>query len=415
MLSLRSFPLATPAALFGLLLGLRAAVGCSSIDPATSSSTTSASSSSAGAGGAVGTGGAGGSGGRQALGLNDITWLTPLPAATDAVLARATDLASDGKPFLSKALVTQVLTIPGSINSLGGSNPYERLHVVAARFDLCDRAEAGACKDAEDARFRLVFQPIQGAQFDDLGFHVFYSVPRAEVPKVVAALRELAALQAEPLTSPLHVSKGISAGGDYVTKLRALLATYCSEATVVRVTVMGQDLTAAAFRWRFHGIEKTGGSFQEIAILAGGSSFEEVVLLNNTSYDATPKLDKPKGMSLALDEQGFAAAGKGEQTLALDALAQIDNPLINVPNTLSCASCHIATIVLAARAEASGIDPKTLPSAFKTSFDTSVAAGESAENSVILRGLCYRGVLVAISQRVVNETAQALVEINARF
>lgn len=415
MPSLRSFPFAAPALLFGLLLGPLAALSCSSVDPATASSTTSTSSSSSGAGGAGGAGGSGGSGGGQALGLNDITWLTPLPAAPGAVLAQATDLASDGKPILSKALVTQVLTIPGSVNSLGGANPYDRLHVVAARFDLCDRAEIGACKDADDARFRLVFQPIQGASFDDLGFHAFYSVPRAEVPKVVAALRELAALQAEPLTAPLHVSKGISAGGDYVTKLKALLRAHCSETTAVRVTVMGQDLTAAAFRWRFHGIEKTGGSFQEIPILAGGSTFEEVLLLDNTSYDATPKLDKPKGMSLALDEQGFAAASKSEQTLALDALAQTDNPLLNVPNTLSCASCHVATIVLAARAKASGIDPKTLPSRFETSFDTSVAAGESAENSVILRGLGYRGVAVAISQRVVSETAQALVEINARF
>ena len=120
-------------------------------------------------------------------------------------------------------------------------------------------------------------------------------------------------------------------------------------------------------------------------------------------------------MSLALDEPGFAAASTSEQTLALDALAQTDNPLIHVPNTLPCASCHIATIVLAARAKTSGIDPETLPSRFETSFDTSVAAGKSAENPVILRGLGCRGVLVAISRRVVNETAQALLEINARF
>ena len=72
-------------------------------------------------------------------------------------------------------------------------------------------------------------------------------------------------------------------------------------------------------------------------------------------------------------------------------------------------------MAFASRTATSGIDPETLQSAFKTSFDTSIAAGESAQNPVILRGLGYRGVEVAISQRVVNETAQALSEINARF
>ena len=63
----------------------------------------------------------------------------------------------------------------------------------------------------------------------------------------------------------------------------------------------------------------------------------------------------------------------------------------------------------------SGVDPKTLPSAFTTSIDTSIAAGASADNPVILRGLGHHGVAIAISQRAANETAQALSEINARF
>jgi hypothetical protein len=354
-------------------------------------------------------GGAGG--GAPSLGLNDITWLTPLPAGKTPVLASAADLASDGKPLLSKALVTQVLTTPG-MSTIGG-DVYDVLHLVAARFDLCDREAAGACKDTDDARFRLVFQPLEGGQFDDFGLHVFYAVPRADVPKVVAALHELAMLQGEPVTAPLHVSKGISAGGAYVTKLKALLATYCSEATATRVTAMGQELTAAAFRWLFHGIEKKGGAFQEIPMTGFDATTQEALLLDISSFDVTPAVDTPKGFATAVDAMKFTKATMPEQITALDALEQIDNPLLSVPSNVSCVTCHVSTIVRAGRL--ANVDPKTLPSRFKSTFDTSVAAGKSEEDPDIIRGLGYRGFSLAISQRAANETAQAATEINARF
>lgn len=365
-------------------------------------------------GGGAGTGGdsgGGGGGAKPALGLNDVTFLLPLPSSADPVLFRASDVATNGEVLLPQALVEQVLTIPDHPNAI--TVPYDTLQLVGVRFDLCDRAAAGPCPSSEDARFRLVFQPIQDGQAADVGFHVFYTVPKTEVPAIVASLRELAGLRSLPIDSPLQVSSALATDAAYKNKLRALLADACSASRVVRVTVMGQELMFASFRWIFHGIEKRGGSFQEIAIPGAQSSVQEVQLLGMVSYELTPAVDAPAGLAVAISQPAFAAANADERAAALDALAQADNPLLTVPNTIQCAACHVSTVVLAARADESGLDPNATDGHYTSAFNGSVEGGTSASEDVLLRGLGYRGTSVAISQRVVNETAQVLTEIAA--
>jgi hypothetical protein len=71
--------------------------------------------------------------------------------------------------------------------------------------------------------------------------------------------------------------------------------------------------------------------------------------------------------------------------------------------------------VLNARALATAIDPLTLPGRYTSKFDLSVAGGQSAATPRTIRALGYLGTQPMISQRVVNDTAQTLTEIDDRY
>src|SRR4029079_6595712 len=134
----------------------------------------------AGAGGSAGgLGGSGGTAPSQPLDMNDVTILTPLPQSiATPVLLRGSDLADDGTTLVPRPLFDRLVidASPGRpIHLL--DTAYERLHLVAVRFDLCDRHRPGACPADEDARMRLVFQPISATSgADDVGFSAFYTI-----------------------------------------------------------------------------------------------------------------------------------------------------------------------------------------------------------------------------------------------
>ena len=64
--------------------------------------------------------------------------------------------------------------------------------------------------------------------------------------------------------------------------------------------------------------------------------------------------------------------------------------------------------------QSASIDPLTLPGRYTSKFDLSTAGGASTTRSVT-RALGYIEMTPLISQRVVNETAQALSEIEQRY
>jgi hypothetical protein len=82
---------------------------------------------------------------------------------------------------------------------------------------------------------------------------------------------------------------------------------------------------------------------------------------------------------------------------------------------LPCVACQVSTIVMSARAASTAIDPIGLPGRYTSKFDLSVAGGKSRQTDRTIRALGYLTQTPMISQRVVNDTAQALTEIETRF
>ncbi|MEO5768909.1 MAG: hypothetical protein ABIS92_11220 [Polyangia bacterium] len=352
--------------------------------------------------------------------MNDVTILAPLPPSnTTVVLMRGTDFADDGTALVPRVLFDR-LAGPAPDTGLSpilGAATYERIHLIAVRVDLCDRLLPGACRETDDARMRLVFQPLHGdGEAEDVGFHAFYTIRHDEIAGAVAALRELAML-APPQTGALRVSPALSATNPeaYATKVRAFVKRYGGDGRLARLTVNAQPQVSGQVRWVLRGVEKKWNAFVDIPIVGASATDVSESIVFGDSYDVKPIADTPSGLLGALQKNMFDAASATKQRDYLAVLAAVENPMTHTTETTACVACHVSTVVTRERSIGASIDPLTLPGRYTSNFDLSTAAGESATNPRTLRALGFAVRQPMISQRVVNETAQTLAELEARF
>lgn len=414
---LKATPPAFPALAASILLfaGCVTSLSTTGEGGAGGSGGTGTGASGTGASGTGATGGGGSGGGATApLGMNDVTVLVPL--SPTSVQLKATDVADDGAPLVPNAVFEQLIKDPMGQDQI--FETLDRFQITAVRFDVCDRVNPGPCPAGSDGRLRVVFQPVDatlGAA--DAGLHAFYSIPAAEMPAVVAQLRQLAELQAEPTTSPLKVSPALSKDpeGAYASQLRSLIIARSGEKRLTRLTFLAQPEVNQAVLWVARGVEDQGSGLVPIQIPDINATSETTILTGTNSYDVTPLVDAPAGIALAWQEKDFGASSANAKAQALAALAGVESPLASTPGTVQCMTCHTSTLLTAVRSKAAGVDPLTVPGRYTSSYDLSIAAGESAQSPFFVRGLGWRGETPLISQRAANETAQALTEIEARF
>ncbi len=337
------------------------------------------------------------------LGLNDVTFLLPLEPL-DA-----------GTPF-----PPAVEIIPfSSFDRLTSASPrvqtdLSRLRVLAARFDICDRATPTPCAADADGVFRLVLQPVFGAppRVEDVTFHAFFAVPRAEVPQVVDELRELAELQNVPLESALRVN---TADAIWRQRLVQLITRYAKSARMHRLTLFGQESDRAALIWIFRGEERAPNTLGPIEIPGIATTSQEVLLFGGDSYVVTPVADFPSGFSRAVMESTFRNATAAQQLESVRSLLAIDNPSLHTANTVQCASCHLVTTLLQPRAADAGIDVTAQPESFGSSTFDLTPLGAQSTRFRTLRALGYFNETPLISQRVINETVTALEELEQKY
>lgn len=340
----------------------------------------------------------------RALGLNDVTLLLPL----DSVDA-GTPLPGP-EALLRYDLFDRLSTTPGDVLT-----DFDRLRVVAIRFDVCDRAAPGRCPDGADGSLRLVLQPLlRTAEAEDVALHAFYPVPAAEVPELVDSLRRLARLQDVPLTAPLQVNQAWKTNAEYTQGLAALVARYAAPAKLVRVTLFGQLTMNAALIWVFRGVEKHGAGFERIDIPDVMAQDQQAVLFGGASFTATPIADAPAGFRRVLSESDFAAATPAQQREALESLTASDNPTLHTAQTVQCVTCHVSTTLLDQRAADAGIDLSTLPTRFTSRFDLT-PLGKDSVRPFTLRALGWLRKEPLVAHRAVHETANVVEEMEARF
>jgi hypothetical protein len=301
----------------------------------------------------------------------------------------------------------------------GAAIRFGDFQIVAVRFDLCERAAIGACPRGAPGRLRLVLQPLYlraGAMFaHDVALHAFYPIPAEELAAVVGELRRLSARRHAPPDAPLAVSPAAAAGDAvYLDGLRGLVRRYARAASLVRLTVIGQAADAAAFAWIFRGVDRDGEGFAPMVIPGIAAAQQTVQLAGGDTVYRTDRIaDVPSGFALATNGPRFAAATPDERAAAVAALIERQNPTLHDTVDTQCIGCHLATYLTARRAAAARIDPASLPGWFAPRVGAvPTIAGQDPR---VVRAFGWAGNAPAISQRVVNDTAEVLAEIEARF
>jgi hypothetical protein len=333
------------------------------------------------------------------LGLNDVTWLLPL------------EQLDAGSPFPPPSEVVPFAAFDRLTNAMPVvRTDLARLRVVGVRFDICDRALPVPCAEDADGVFRLVLQPVFGVppRVEDVALHAFFAVPRAEVPEVVDELRALAEM--------LNVSRGaalkVNTGDEpWRQRLGALVGRYAKSARMHRLTLFGQQSERAAIVWIFRGEERS----VPIDIPGVMSTSQEVLLFGGDSYQVTPLADSPSGFTRAVMETTFRGSTGAQQLESVRSLVAVDNPLLHTANTVQCVTCHLSTTLAPPRAADAGIDLATLDELYRAPlFDPTPLGGQGARFRT-LRAFGYFADAPLVSQRVINETANVLSELEQRY
>lgn len=351
----------------------------------------------------------------HALGMNDVSILLPL---SDSPGLFTTVGKLNGVPGFSGELAPRA-----AFAQLAGTEvyePFDVFHIVGIRFDLCDRQDTLPCPTGVDGQLRLVLQPLEmppsaPTRAADTALHAFYPIPAASVAFAVNELRALARLGGMQTESALAVNSAAppyDTPSEYRDRLRAFVARYAKADKLQLLTLAGEIHSVNPMQWMFRGVQRNGTTFDAFTIPAINATSQRVLLQD--TFSTNPALDAPSGFGVAISDVQYNSAGSASRMVALGALAATQNPTMHGPGGLQCASCHVATRVLALRTDADDIDPATVPNRFTSSRAISISYGVSDE---VWSPRAFAWVMVwpAISERVANESAVVLDEIEQRF
>jgi len=171
-------------------------------------------------------------------------------------------------------------------------------------------------------------------------------------------------------------------------------------------------------------VREAGGDLDAL-----GDGRAELILARTVSAEGRSRgvvggRSTPVGVLAELGERLVVVHGQSDQLRlrsaaaqrdALDALVATQNPLLTTSSTAQCIACHTSTYLGVHRAQVAVIGLGTLPSRFQSTHDVRLEDGISATTPASLHAFGWLGGDIAISQRVVNETAMVLDEIQQRF
>lgn len=355
------------------------------------------------------------------LGLNDITVLLPLPSAKEF-----SELLPTEKLIPKKAYSLLPILFP----VIDQDNAYEHnLKVIAMRFDPCFFEGTGPMKCTP--QIRLVWQPliIVGEQTNtlDTAIHSFYSFNTTEWQNILAELKSISnadpslALQAHPtlLAEGYH--------GPYWQNLKTLVLKYCNEKSLNRLTVMTNRMDRV---WGFQGLDKktdntTGWTQIRIPTLTIPDR-PDALVVNQAFFldpDSMQNLREFKGGISLIDKKSTSWFRMSSDSLKfketfkqedLENLIQrayaIENPNLHNPGTVDCVSCHLAQVMRLWTED--NFPNQKFNELFKTDIYTSTKPTSNLSIEPYqfnrARNLGYFNRDLAISQRVINETAQIL-------
>lgn len=344
------------------------------------------------------------------LGPNDVSVLFPISDANNLMSASTLGL---GGALLPRNIFDQ---IPEDLTNeiVGGDATYSALRVVSFRFDPCFTV---TLESACQPQLRVVFQPIvldRGLHAADGAIHLMYNLNVDQAGAALSALRSAATLAPENVdatlrTNPALVQQGLL--GSYGTALRTLITTLAGPDNLARMTFITRT-RARQPTWHFGGFAIQ--AFVETGFGAPGPI--TIPLIDQrlqTLSNAPPQPGSPINMLLTPEfgEEAGRIGTSGSAIAALNAsdprllalrqwYARVEGPTAHTPDTVDCASCHVAGHIRRAVIQQHGADPAD-------TIESPGAVAQSPADRVLdnTRAFGYFNTDPAISQRTANETA----------
>lgn len=292
---------------------------------------------------------------------------------------------------------------------------YAALRVVGMRVDPC----FGGKPCYPQIRFVLQALSPDGSRAFDGSIHALYNLSEDAFTRLKARLRALAEVSPENgnvsrlEVSPALVAQGM--GGPYAVALRQAATEFVSGTNLAKITFMTRVGNA---RWDFGGF-----NLQEFTPTGGFpiAGIDGQILLQTVRENGAPNQGLPPGtapynynvtptvlrgeLNSVLSTASAANATSDTRQRAMDALARVENPMIESPDTVDCSACHLANRVRGHLQTAFGLGSSLSYSANSEVLRLVAGADTDKDN---LRAFGYFDAQPAISQRVANETAMVL-------
>jgi hypothetical protein len=363
--------------------------------------------------------------------MNDMTIVVPLAktqAEADAFLTATSP--GVGGPLLPKPLYTAVFPDPTNSGGIGADVQmfYANLRVVAIRFDPCF-AQIGPITDIAkcDNQIRVIFQSLtfdSGGNAVDGAVHAFY---RLEHEDLLAAVREVIALRKAqgqtrsmgPLAPhPLLVAQGDD--GAFAQGLAQIVLKYCGSSNLIRFTHFQSSNLQTV--WGFSGFDIADGKTTPMMI--------PTVSTTSVSFFAgfaapiaggfTPETTSTDDVAVLANITNAKAASATATHAAFDASLRIENPNFHSPNTIDCASCHVAEAardligedVLAISETGNANAFKADPNWVSARSMKETTSPRTQTDGLNVHMLSYKFNELMIGQRVINETANLVAYMN---
>jgi|JI10StandDraft_1071094.scaffolds.fasta_scaffold53453_4 hypothetical protein len=352
----------------------------------------------------------------RSLATNDVSVLFPLGKGD---LWSATTPARGGTTLFPRSAF-DLITLP-VIRELQGPNAtYNGLRVVSMRFDPCFGGTP--CYP----QIRLVFQGLNdaGTSAFDGAIHALYNLSADEFQAMTVRLKAVASLAPENAAvtrlevSPSLLAQGMS--GAYGVALRDVVTQTIGGAQLAKVTFMTRAQGGGA-RWDFGGFNlrdfQPAGGFG----IAGldGNVLVQTVRENGGrgggggqgpggagGYAYTVAPGTLHGQLNAVLSSGAAlAATASERQAAMDALARVENPLVESPDTVDCGACHVANRI---RGGLQATFSLSSALAYASTAEATRLIGGAERDNDNLRAFGYFDAQPAIAQRTANETLKVL-------
>lgn len=357
--------------------------------------------------------------------LNDVSYLMPLPASVGNDQLLGLEAPGKGGALLPPSFVAKIPVLAFGMNR---EETAAALRVMAVRIDPCfPLPTPQSCQK----QIRLVWQPIEmgrrnQVQTVDAALHSFYVLTDAEFDSL---LNDIEAWKQEYSVKtdfiPLQVHPAWAKEGDRSPALadfHNILKKYVGAGNMNRVTAM--VLRGAGDMWAFAGFEVRGDDLEMIPVprLSGrlSQAFINVAIpaeqFAGGGISPTPKGDDTFN-NIAAES---VRLGEGTEDLIrqeVKAAFRIENPKNFNPENMDCVSCHVAQPaiqwVLNKRPELKADQLWNAEIYKNAKYDLKNVSPE-LWNTQMIRGLGYFGKNLAISQRVINESAEVADMLNQK-